>query len=162
LVKKVFIMAMAALILAFGLHAAQAAPLIQGHSALLSAAKGAVLELNDIVIRKMGDSVNFRVKVKNIGDMPAKNLKRNLVIHLRVKDPATGQWRELQQWSNIDMIKSGQIAARDYIPVKITDPALMSGKFILESEIVLQNAGRVMISRAVLEKNYPEDAVKQP
>jgi len=160
--KKFIIMAIAILMLASVFQIAKAAPAEPGTSATISTAKGAVVELNDIVIRKMGDEVNFRVRVKNIGTLPAKNLKNNMVIYLRVKDTATGNWRELQQWSNIDVIKAGQTIARDRTPVKSMDPAVLSGNFTLQAEIVIKTPGNVTISRAILEKSYPQDGVKNP
>ena len=160
--KKFIIMAIAILMLASVFQIAKAAPAEPGTSVTISTAKGAVVELNDIVIRKMGDEVNFRVRVKNIGTLPAKNLKNNMVIYLRVKDTATGNWRELQQWSNIDVIKAGQTIARDRTPVKSVDPAVLSGNFTLQAEIAIKNPGKVTISRAILEKSYPQDGVKNP
>jgi len=160
--KKFIIMAIAILMLASVFQIAKAAPAEPGTSVTISTAKGAVVELNDIVIRKMGDEVNFRVRVKNIGTLPAKNLKNNMVIYLRVKDTATGNWRELQQWSNIDVIKAGQTIARDRTPVKSMDPAVLSGNFTLQAEIVIKTPGNVTISRAILEKSYPQDGVKNP
>lgn len=131
-------------------------------SGSLIAQGGPDLALDSILIRKIKDKINLRVRVMNIGNMAAQNLGGNLTVYLRVQDPDTGQWRELQQWSNIDSIKPDQEVARDYLPVKEYDPAVLGSKFVLQAEIRLASPGNIRISRATVENEYPEDAVVNP
>lgn len=120
------------------------------------------LIVDDIVIRKYADQVNFRVRVRNVGAATAKNLKDNLTVYLRVKDEKTGQWRELQHWSNIDSIKADEVASRDYLPVRERDPFVLSPEFTLQAEIVVQNPDGIRLLRKIIERSYPQDAIIYP
>lgn len=171
--KKFIIIALAILILvaAFqvtkNVSAAMIAPPAQAimeDDTMLLSKTGANLELQDIVIRKFeaGPEINFRVRVKNTGTVSAGNLNDNLVVILRVKNAQTGQWDELQQWSNIDSIKAGETVARDRTPVKSENADVLSNEFTLQAEIMLKSPGKVTISKNIIEGTYPIDSVKQP
>jgi len=166
--KKFLIIAFAILILAVAFQATRmvsaSQDVSQDDSSMLLAAAGANLELQDIVIRKneSGPQINFRVRVKNTGTVAAANLKNNLVVYLRVKNDKTGNWDELQKWSNIDSIKAGETVARDRTPVKSTNIDVLSNEFTLQAEIVLKKPGKITISKAKIEGTYPVDKVKNP
>ncbi|MDQ7827080.1 MAG: hypothetical protein RDV48_30060 [Candidatus Eremiobacteraeota bacterium] len=164
--KKVLLIALAILILAVAFQATKTVSAAQDNSgALLSAAaKGGVLELQDIVIRKnaTGKDINFRVRVKNTGTVAATKMKDNLVIYLRVKNAKTGAWDELQKWSNIDVIKPGETVSRDRTPGDSKNIDVLSNEFTLQAEIVLKTPGTTKIAKAKLEGTYPVDSVKNP
>lgn len=160
--KKFLIIAFAVLILVAAFQVAKVTSAAQDDSAMLSPATGAVLELQPLVNRKQNDEINFRVRVKNIGTMSANNLNHNLVLFLRVKNEKTGQWDELQKWSNIHSIKVGDTVARDRTPVKSTNIDVLSERFTLQAEIVLTKPGNITISKSIVESTYPEDSIKNP
>jgi hypothetical protein len=160
--KKFLIIAFAILILAAAFMAAKVTSAAQDDSAMLSSPQGAVLELQPLVNRKKNDEINFRVRVKNIGTMSANNLNHNLVVYLRVKNEKTGQWDELQKWSNIHSIKAGDTVARDRTPVKTENIDVQSSAFTLQAEIVLNTPGDITISRHIVESSYPVDSIKNP
>lgn len=165
--KKLLLVGLAILIFAVAFQATKMASAAQDDSgrmlsAATSAAKAATLELQDIVIRKKGDEINFRVRVKNTGTVAATKMKNNLVVYLRVKNATTGAWDELQKWSNIDVIKAGETVARDRTPVKATNIDVNSTEFTLQAEIVLKTPGKIKIGKAKIEGTYPVDSVKNP
>jgi hypothetical protein len=161
--KKLLLIAFAILILAAAFQSTKMVSAAQDDNRVVLA-KGANLELQDIVIRKFeqGPQVNFRVRVKNTGPVSAANLKDNLVVYLRVKNVKTGAWDELQKWSNIDSIKSGDTVARDRTPVKSTNIDVLSNEFTLQAEIVLTTPGNITISKSIIEGTFPVDSVKNP
>ncbi|MDQ7825111.1 MAG: hypothetical protein RDV48_20080 [Candidatus Eremiobacteraeota bacterium] len=173
-IKKLLIIALAILIVAAAFQTAKVASAAMvlstveddspQDSRMLISKVGANLELQDIVIRKFGEGpeVNFRVRVKNTGTISAGNLADNLVVYLRVKNPTTGNWDELQKWTNIDSIKAGETVARDRTPVKSVNSEVLSNAFTLQAEIVLQRPGKVTISKGIIEGTYPIDSIKQP
>lgn len=162
--KRLLIIAIAILILVTAFQATKNVSAAQDDSKMLLSAKGAVLELQDIVIRKFakGDEINFRVRVKNTGTMSAAKLKDNLTVYLRVKNAKTGEWDLLQKWSNIDSIKAGETVARDRTPVKSLNADVISNAFVLQAEIVLKTPGNVTISKSKIEGTYPIDSIKNP
>ena len=161
--KKFLIIVLAILILAGTFQAFNTASVAKDDGRMLLSATGANLQLQDIMIRKndASDQVNFRVRIKNIGTMPAKNLKNNLVVYLRVKNAKTGQWDELQKWSNIGTIKAGETISRDRL-AKSVNVDVLSNKFTLQAEITLKNPGNIIISKGKIEGTYPVDSVKTP
>jgi hypothetical protein len=162
--KKLLIIAFAILILVAAFQTPKTVSAAQDDSAMLSPAKGGVLELQDIVIRKFGEGpeINFRVRVKNIGTVSATQMKHNLVVFLRVKNDKTGAWDELQKWSNIDVIKPGETVARDRTPVESTNIDVLSNSFTLQAEIVLTTPGSTTISKSIIEGTYPVDSIVNP
>ncbi len=162
MMRQLVVCFLCAVIIILTIPAAVKADAAEGGSEIVVSAAGAVLEVEDIVIRKVNDRVNFRVRVRNTGSSSANNLQGNLMVYLRVKDPQTGDWHELQQWSNIDSIKSGEEVARDFLPLKTSDPALLAEKFTLQAEIKLKADGGTKISKAITEKIFPRDAIKNP
>ncbi|MFH0803170.1 MAG: hypothetical protein V2A78_12410 [bacterium] len=156
--KKFFIIAIAVLILVLGFQSAKVVYAEQDEGV---SAAGAVLELQDLVIRKNkgASEVNFRVIVKNIGTVTAVNLKDNLVVYLRVKNHRTGYWNLLQKWTNIDEIKPGDIVARDRTATSKNFDVL-SDKFTLQAEIVLEEPGYTVISKKIVESTNPIDSLK--
>jgi hypothetical protein len=166
--KKFLIIAFAILILCAAFQASKMASAAaaqdtsQADGRMLFSAAGATLELQPIVIRKKNDEYNLRVRVKNTAAVSASGLKGNLVVYLRVKHPKTGEWVELQKWSNIESIKAGETVSRDRTPVKAVDSEMLTDKFTVQAEIVLSKPGTTKISKATVENSYPEDAVTNP
>lgn len=162
--KKLLFVALVILILATAFQATKTVSAAQDDSKMLLSAKGAVLQLQDIVIRKFEKSneVNFRVRVKNTSTVSAAKLNDNLTVYLRVKNAKTGAWDVLQKWSNIDSIKAGETVARDFTPVKSTNIDVNSNAFTLQAEIVLKTPGNITISKAKIEGTYPVNSVKNP
>lgn len=122
---------------------------------------GGNLILEDLVIRKRENQVNFRVRIKNIGSTAAEDLYGKLVVSIHVRDSMKGKWRELKHWSNIDKIIPGNVISRDYTPVIANDPELRKGKFTLRAVISIRS-GDVIVSRSQIERRYPEDAIIPP
>ena len=119
------------------------------------------LIVENIVIRKLED-MNFRVRVKNIGEDAARNLTNNLKVTLSVKNEETGEWILLKEWQNIDKILPGQTVSRDFFESAGSNPNLEKESFTLKAEISLQNPGGIVISQASLTRSYPQDAVENP
>ncbi|MDQ7826027.1 MAG: hypothetical protein RDV48_24705 [Candidatus Eremiobacteraeota bacterium] len=120
------------------------------------------LAISDLIIRKQGSQVDFRVIVGNIGNADAENLMGNLSVALFVFDRSNGKWHELKRWSDIDRIAAGEKVARDYLPVVTKNPQILSGKFTLQAAIELKYAGAVKISKESLERSYPGKNGKNP
>jgi hypothetical protein len=124
---------------------------------MIAQAAGAKLEMNDIIIRKKGQTVNLRTVVKNVGDTTATGLKDNLTVYLYVKDDA-GNWKEVQKWSNAEKIVKGEKNSRDYTPVD-TFTEFKKDEFTVKAEIKLAKPIKgVTITKATIEKSYPKDA----
>ena len=132
--------------------------------------KVAELELYDITIQKINDRTDVSVVVRNTGNLEATRLWHNMVVYLRVKDYTTGNWRELQNWSEVKNIKAGDTVTFNLSPEKTTDPALRANNFTLQAEIVMKNNYLTMsntndnysnkiqnidISKPTLNKSYP-------
>jgi len=165
--KKFIIIVIAILVMATTIQVTSAGELLAQNSTIITPAN---LELNDIFIQKLSDRTNVSAIVKNVGTMPARYLKNHLILVLRVKDPVTGNWRELQRWYDINTIKPGETVTRDLSKANTMDPAIMANNFTIQAEISLEdvdNMGKedkdcdmrtvvdVSISRAIMVKVYP-------
>jgi len=133
--KKFIIIAIAIMVMATAFQTVKAAYAAPGDYGT----KVAVLELHDITIQKMSDRTNVSVVVANTGDLTATRLWNNMVVYLWVKDPSTGNWRELQNWSDTKRIKANDTLTLSLSSDKTTDPAIMASYFTLKAEIVMKN-----------------------
>lgn len=127
-----------------------------------AAKSGPDLIAEDIVIRKRGD-MNFRVRVKNIGDEAARGLMGKLQVSLSVRDKDSGEWVLLKKWENIDKILPGQTVSRDYFASSgEANPNLKEESYTLKAEISFKTSTGIKISKESVTKSYPEDAVENP
>lgn len=130
---------------------------MENENQMIAQAAGAKLEISDIIIRKKGKEINLRTVVANTGSVTATGLKDNLTVYLYVKDEE-GKWKEVKKWSNAEKIVKGEKNSRDYTPVD-SFPEFKKDKFTIKAEIKLAKPIKgVTITKATLEKSFPEEA----